>query len=118
MYELQHLPAAPASKLVPNVLLRSPLDYINEAKRGTLITGQLRVSIKICPGTCPGEVTSVSLLAVAESTRDAAVTSDKPTPIGVGYGCYGLHPTVGGIIVSHCSATAHLKLGSSQLVRC
>ena len=33
-------PAAPAAKLVPDVLLRSPLDHTSEAERGTLVSGQ------------------------------------------------------------------------------
>ncbi|XP_076469990.1 uncharacterized protein LOC143300280 [Babylonia areolata] len=39
------LPAAPAAKLVPNVSLCVPSDYIGEAERGILTTGQPRISI-------------------------------------------------------------------------
>jgi len=37
--------AAPAAKLVPNVLLCAPLDYTSEAERGILTTGHPRISI-------------------------------------------------------------------------
>lgn len=37
--------AAPAAELVPNGMLHTPLDPIGAAKRETLMTGQLRVSI-------------------------------------------------------------------------
>lgn len=37
--------ASPAAELVPNGMLHTPLDPIGAAKRGTLMTGQLRVSI-------------------------------------------------------------------------
>ncbi len=39
------VPAAPATELVPNVLLCIPLDYIGEAERGILMTGHPRISI-------------------------------------------------------------------------
>ena len=37
--------ASPAAELVPNGMLHTPLDPIGAAKRETLMTGQLRVSI-------------------------------------------------------------------------
>ena len=37
--------AAPAAKLMPNVLLCSPLDHVGEAERGFLIIGHPRISI-------------------------------------------------------------------------
>ena len=37
--------AAPAAELVLNGILNTPLDPTDAAKRGTLMTGQLRVSI-------------------------------------------------------------------------
>ena len=98
---LDTLPAAPAAKLMPNVLLCSPLDNISKAERVILTTGLPRISIHSAQALRPGEVTSVPPLKVAETTREVAVTSDKPFPIGVGYGRYGLPLTVGGTVVSH-----------------
>lgn len=40
-----HCSAAPTAKLVPNVLLCIPLDYIGGAERGILMTGHPRISI-------------------------------------------------------------------------
>ena len=39
------LPAAPAAKLMPDVLFCSPLDHISKAERGILTIGQPRISI-------------------------------------------------------------------------
>ena len=42
-----HLPAAPAAKLVPSVVLCTPLDPTSEAERGVLSLGQPRTSIHL-----------------------------------------------------------------------
>ena len=38
-------PTAPATNLMPDVLLCFPLELISKVERGTLMSGQLRVSI-------------------------------------------------------------------------
>ncbi|KAK3875478.1 hypothetical protein Pcinc_019653 [Petrolisthes cinctipes] len=43
--DINFLPAAPAAKLVPDVLLYFPLGYISKAERGIAGTGHTRISI-------------------------------------------------------------------------
>ena len=53
-----------------------------------------------------------------DSTREATDTGYKPSLNWHRVWCQGLLPTVGEIFVSHWTATACLKLGSPQSVRC
>ena len=40
------IPSAPVAALMPNVVHRIPLDYTSEAERGSLTTGQPRITTK------------------------------------------------------------------------
>ena len=73
--QFDFLPAAPAAKLLPNVLLCSPLDNIAEAERGILSAGHPRIFIHFAQALHPGEVTLVSLFTASEQTREVAVTT-------------------------------------------
>ena len=53
-----------------------------------------------------------------DSTQEATDTSYKPSLNWHRVWSQGLLPMVGEIFMSHWTATAHLKLGSPQLVRC
>ena len=92
--EHDYLPTAPVVKLVPNILLCSPLDYISEAERWILTTGHPSL-----PNTGGSSYGSYVQAYWRRSMR------------------YRLPPTVGGIIASHRSATTRLKLGTLQPVR-
>ncbi len=66
------VPAAPATELVPNVLLCIPLDYIGEAERGNLDDWASQDLHTLCPGLRPGEVTLVPLLQRQHNTGDGS----------------------------------------------
>jgi len=65
------LPATPAAKLVPNVVLCTPLDPTSEAERGILAIRHPRVSTSFAQTMCPGEVTLV-LLRSRNNTGDSS----------------------------------------------
>ncbi len=111
------VPAAPAAELVSNVLLCIPLDYIGEAERWILTTGHPRISIHSAQA-CALDKSLQCRCSSDNTTQETAVTSYKPRVDWHKLGRYGLSPTVGGIIVSHWSANASLKLGSPQSVSC
>ena len=93
-WEHDYLPTASVVKLVPNILLCSPLDYISEAERWILTTGHPSL-----PNTGGSSYGSYVQAYWRRSVR------------------YRLPPTVGGIIASHRSAITRLKLGTLQPVR-
>ncbi len=97
--------AAPAAKLVPNVPLCIPLDYIGEAERGILMTGHPRISTHFAQA-CALERSLQCRCSSDNTTQETAVTSYKPRVDWRKLGHYGLSLTVGGIIVSNWSANA------------
>ena len=117
MSDADLFPAAPAAKPVPNVVLCTPLEPTGEAERGILMHGQH--SISISPAQACALERSLQLHCTSEEpTREVAVTGYKSTLDWRRAGRHGLSSTVGGIIAPHWSATARLKLGSPQPVRC
>ena len=94
------LSAAPSTKLMPNVLLFSPLD-ICEAERRILVAGQSRViSIPFRRGLRPGEATSAPLFTASETTRKAIVLRYNSKSDWYMLVCYGLSPRVRETIVA------------------
>ena len=85
-------------------MLRVPLEFVGAVERGALLSGQRKVSKDIRPGQRSGEVTPVSPFSES-TTRRTAVTSYKSALDWRRVGRYGLPSTVGGVIVSHWSAT-------------
>lgn len=79
-----------------------------EAERGILTTGHPRISIHSAQA-CALERSLQCRCSSDNTTRETAVTSYKPRMDWRKLGCYGLSPTVGGIIVSHWSANATLS---------
>ena len=109
--------AAPAAKPVPNAVLCTPLELTVKAKRGILMHGQHSISISLAQA-CALERSFQLHCTSEEPTRKVAVTGYKSTLDWRRVGRHKLSSTVGGIIAPHWSATARLKLGSPQPVRC
>ena len=84
---------------------------------GICWTGNHISSLTICPGLCPGEVTS-ALPRSIEPTREAAIISYKPALDWHRVWHHGLLPMVGEILRTHWIATTRLNLGSPQSKRC
>ena len=124
--------ATPATTLVPNCnSFTAPLDQSVTWRGGTCYMGNSRSSIYHRPGIHPnlhhthtdktslqtGEDTPASPCGV-DTTRGATVTGYKPSFDWRKARRQGLLPTVGGILGSHWTAIARLKLGSPQTERC
>ena len=97
--------------------LAFPLEPASKAERGTVETGWTAFSIYPHPGSCP-EMKLQCRSTRLKQTRGTTVTSYKSKADWRKFGRYGLSLTVGEIIASQWSATARLKLGSPQPVRC
>ena len=97
--------------------LAFPLEPASGAERGTVGTGWTAFSIYPHPGPCP-ETKLQCRSTRLNQTRGTLVTSYKSKADWRKLGRYGLSLTVGEVLASHWSATARLKLGSPQPVRC
>ena len=123
--------ATPATALVPNCnSFAVPLDQSVTWRGGDVLHGQQPVLHISSPrhtselashsdttALQTGEDTPASPCGV-DTTRGATVTGYKPSRDWRKARRQGLLPTVGGILGSHWTAIARLKLGSPQTERC
>ena len=123
--------ATPATALVPNCNgFAVPLDQSVTWRGGDVLHGQQPVLHIPSPrhtselashtdttALQTGEDTPASPCGV-DTTRGATVTGYKPSRDWRKARRQGLPPTVGGILGSHWTAIARLKLGSPQTERC
>ena len=97
--------------------LAFPPDPVSKAERGILTTGHPRISIspaQACTWRCYSSVA----VPATKPIRETTVTSSKPRAHWRKLGRYRSSSAVGGIIASHWSTTARLKLGSPRPNRC
>ena len=111
-----HLPASPAAKLVPSVVICTPLGPISEAERGSRRLGNPGPPY-ISPRHVSWRVSLHSRLTATAQHGRQQFTGYKSISIGVERrtprdGRHGLPSTVGEFILFHWTATARLKPGS------
>jgi hypothetical protein len=93
-----------------------PMNLI-QVEREDLLSGQQLLFHISVPGMRPGEDTPASRQQKEKHGKQQS-TGYKPQTDWHRERCQGLLPTVGETIRSHWTATACLKLGSPQSVRC